>query len=66
MQEGRRATFEYSGRPSVTGAGSVAGEMEGQGPQAEWFDVVLKDDRMGQETWKRRSPKCFRRLWNMR
>ena len=52
-------TFEYSGRPSVTGAGSVAGEMEGQGPQAEWFDVVLKDDRMGQETWEKAESKMF-------
>ena len=53
-------TFEYTNRPCIIGAGSVAGEMEGQGPQAKWFDMILQDDSMGEETWEKSESKMFR------
>ena len=53
-------TFEYTNRPSVIGSGSVVGEMEGKGPQARWFDEILEDDRLGEETWEKAESKMFK------
>ncbi|MBE6037179.1 MAG: stage V sporulation protein AD [Clostridiales bacterium] len=51
-RRGRRTLWFPSG-PVLLGAGSVAGEKEGKGPQAPWFDRILEDDRMGFETWEK-------------
>lgn len=59
-------TFEYTNRPCIIGAGSVAGEMEGQGPQAKWFDMILQDLILWEKKpGKNRSPRCSARRWNM-
>lgn len=57
-------TFEYTNRPYVIGSGSVAGEMEGKGPQAKWFDMILDDDRMGEATWEKAESKMFKTAVN--
>ncbi len=55
-----KRTFEYTNRPCIIGAGSVVGEMEGQGPQARWFDEIMEDDSMGEETWEKSETRMFR------
>ena len=55
-----RRTFEYVNRPCIIGYGSVVGEMEGKGPQAQWFDMIVKDDSMGEDTWEKAETKMFR------
>lgn len=55
-----RRSFEFVNRPNIIGFGSVAGKMEGEGPQAEWFDLILEDDMMGEATWEKAESKMFR------
>lgn len=45
-------TFIYDRPVSIASHVSFAGPKEGQGPLAEWFDVVLKDDLLGQKSWE--------------
>ena len=45
-------TFIYDHPVSIASHVSIVGPKEGQGPLAEWFDVVLKDDLLGQKSWE--------------
>jgi stage V sporulation protein AD len=49
--------------PSVTGAASVVGKMEGKGPLAKYFDYIGEDTYFGEKTWEKAESnmlkKCF-------
>ncbi|SIS62407.1 stage V sporulation protein AD [Alicyclobacillus vulcanalis] len=57
-----RSTWAFGERQvAVMAAATVAGSLEGQGPLSDAFDVVLDDDRVGQDTWERAEQWMFRR-----
>lgn len=45
-------TFIYDRPVAIASHTSIVGPKEGQGPLAEWFDVILKDDLLGQKSWE--------------
>lgn len=45
-------TFVYPSAPVIAAHTSIVGPKEGQGPLADWFDVILKDDLLGQKSWE--------------
>ena len=45
-------TFVYDHPPAVAAHVSIAGPKEGKGPLAQWFDVILEDDLLGQKSWE--------------
>ena len=48
---GKRSIL-FSRPPVIIGAGSVAGEKEGDGPFGNCFDLVEKDPLFGSDTWE--------------
>ncbi len=46
-------TLRFDRAPAVAAWASVVGKKEGQGPLAQWFDVVSRDTRFGQQTWEK-------------
>jgi len=45
-------TFIYDHPPVIAAHTSIAGPKEGKGPLAQWFDVILEDDLLGQKSWE--------------
>ena len=45
--------------PRIIGSGTIVGDMEGQGPLGEYFDLVLEDDTWGEESWEKAERKMF-------
>lgn len=52
----------------ITGAASIAGRTEGQGPMGERFDEIVPDHLLGQKSWERAESalleRAFHRLCN--
>ena len=48
---GRRSIL-FAKPPVVIGAGSVAGEKEGNGAFGKYFDMIETDPLFGAETWE--------------
>lgn len=46
-------TLFFKNPPSITGFASVAGKKEGEGPLKECFDLLFKDNTLGEETWEK-------------
>ena len=42
----------FANPPVISGAASVVGSKEGQGPYREYFDVIEEDDKLGEDTWE--------------
>lgn len=47
-----RQTIELKNRPKIVAATSVVGPKEGDGPLSQYFDIILKDDKNGKETYE--------------
>lgn len=47
-----RQTVRFDFPPSILGAASIVGKMEGDGPLAKYFDQVNPDTKFGMETWE--------------
>ena len=47
MRAGSR-TFLYDRPPRIAAHASIAGPKEGEGPLADWFDEISRDDLFGQ------------------
>lgn len=45
-------TIELKNRPKIVAATSVVGPKEGDGPLSNYFDIILKDDKNGKETYE--------------
>lgn len=54
-------TFVYECPPVIAAHRAVAGPKEGKGPLAEWFDVILEDDLLGQKSWELAESEMVRR-----
>ena len=52
---GKRSVL-FSRPPIIIGAGSVAGEKEGNGAFGKCFDMVEEDPLFGGKTWERTIP----------
>ena len=61
MSRAGKQTFVYDRPPAIVAHASIAGPKEGQGPLAEWFDVVLEDDLLGQKSWELAEMEMVRR-----
>lgn len=55
-----KQTFIFHLMPRVVGAYSIAGEKEGQGPMAKWFDMILDDDTYEEKTWEKSESKMLK------
>ena len=53
-------TFVYDRPPAVAAHASVVGPKEGQGPLADWFDVILPDDLLGRKSWEQAESEMVR------
>lgn len=42
----------FQNPPYILSAGNIVGKKEGQGPLAEFFDIILEDDLAGKKTWE--------------
>ncbi len=45
-------TFVYNHPVGIGSHISIVGPKEGKGPLADWFDVILPDDLLGQKSWE--------------
>ena len=54
-------TFVYDTPPAIAAHTSIVGPKEGQGPLADWFDVILEDDLLGQKSWELAESEMVRR-----
>ena len=48
-----KQTLAYPSKPRIVGSYAIAGEKEGKGPMAKWFDLILEDDTYGEKTWEK-------------
>ncbi len=53
-------TFAFTNPPVISGAASVVGPKEGQGPLGKDFDVVLPDTLNGEQTWEKAERKMLK------
>ncbi len=53
-------TIKFLNPPAIISTGSIVGPKEGQGPLADYFDVVLQDDLFGQNSWEMAESKLIR------
>lgn len=54
-------TFVYDSPVAIASHISIVGPKEGQGPLADWFDVILEDDLLGQKSWELAESEMVRR-----
>ncbi|MDD7402369.1 MAG: stage V sporulation protein AD [Butyribacter sp.] len=47
-----KQSIRFENPPIISGAASVVGEKEGQGPYGEYFDVIEKDPKVGADSWE--------------
>lgn len=53
-------TLKLSSPPSIISTATIVGPKEGQGPLAEYFDIILEDDYFGEESWEKAESKMQR------
>lgn len=58
MKKGQTMIFEN--KPYISGAYSIGGKKEGEGPLHEWFDNCLRDDTYGEKTWEKAESKMLK------
>jgi len=54
-------TFIFDAPPAISAFTSIVGPKEGKGPLADWFDVLLDDDLLGQKSWELAESEMVRR-----
>lgn len=54
-------TFIYDNPVAIAAHVSIVGPKEGKGPLADWFDVILDDDLLGQKSWELAESEMVRR-----
>ncbi len=52
-----KQTVELSSPPFIINTASIVGKKEGDGPLAEYFDVILEDDKFGESSWEKAESK---------
>lgn len=58
-KRGRQSVI-FEERPLIRGRGTVVGEKEGEGPLADNFDIILKDDMYGEKSWEKAESKMLK------
>ncbi|MBR5423830.1 MAG: stage V sporulation protein AD [Clostridia bacterium] len=53
MQRRGKYVVSYPSLPAVVSAAACVGKTEGEGPLAEYFDIVNENDGVGSSTWER-------------
>ena len=48
-----RQSVVFSSPPAIVGFGNAVGGKEGQGPLAQYFDYLCKDDLFGEKSWEK-------------
>lgn len=48
-----KQTVELINKPKIITTGTVVGPKEGSGPLADYFDIILSDDKNGQDTYEK-------------
>ena len=54
-----RQTVLFSNPPAIISSATVVGPMEGKGLLGPYFDMVLKDDTWGEDSWEKAERKMF-------
>ena len=57
MEKSGRSLFEYKNMPSIISSFAVVGTKEAKGPLKESFDMVLDDDKFGENSWEKAESK---------
>ena len=52
-----KQTVELGSPPFIINTASIVGKKEGNGPLSEYFDVILKDDKLGAASWEKAESK---------
>lgn len=60
-----RQTWIYENPPEIIGVGTVAGWRESQGDLAEYFDVIHKDNYVGQKTFEQAEQRILEEACNI-
>ncbi len=55
-----KQSITFNNRPIISGAATVVGVKEGQGPMNEWFDIILKEDMFAEKTWEKAEIKMLK------
>ncbi len=55
-----KQTIKLAVPPSIISAYTIVGPKEGEGPLAEYFDSILKDDYFGEDSWEKAESKMLR------
>jgi len=53
-------TIKFLNPPAIISTGSIVGPKEGQGPLADYFDMIIQDDLFGQNSWELAESKLIR------
>ena len=61
MSRAGTQTLIYDNPPTIAAHASVVGPKEGKGPLAQWFDSILEDDLLGQDSWELAEVEMVRR-----
>lgn len=46
-------TIKFENPPSIVSTATIVGPKEGEGPLKNYFDLILEDDKWGQESWEK-------------
>ena len=56
-----RQSLLFRNRPVISGAYSIAGKKEGEGPLNKDFDFILPKDDYGEKTWEKAESKMLKK-----
>jgi stage V sporulation protein AD len=59
-----KQTIAFESPPIISGAASIVGPKEGQGPLGKYFDVVMPDSLNGEQTWEKAERKMLKTSCN--
>ena len=60
-----RQTVLFSNPPAIISSATVVGPMEGKGPLGPYFDMVLKDDTWGEDSWEKAETSMLRQCFGI-
>lgn len=55
-----KASMKFQNKISIVSTASIVGSMEGKGPLKNYFDHILLDNLMGQDSWEKAESKISR------
>ncbi|MEG1560027.1 MAG: stage V sporulation protein AD [Clostridia bacterium] len=62
-KRGKQSVIFYE-KPRLIASAAIVGDMEGKGPLGAHFDIVLKDDTWGEESWEKAERRMFQESVN--